>query len=88
MDTLNTAPAQAKKKMTIEEMRKIWPQIPDPIPRPTRSVECNMMSYVDGEGAKREIWMPKGTMRTACNHLEKKDWDALSKFPAWGESSS
>lgn len=73
------------KSMTYEEMRQIYPNLPESIPRPTRTVECNMMSYTDGEGAKKEIWIPKGTLSTACKHFERKDWDALAKFPAWSE---
>lgn len=55
------------------------------IPRPTKTVECNMMSYTDGEGVTREIYMPKGTMGLACALSEAKRFDDLAKFPAWGE---
>ncbi len=74
-----------RKSMTYEEMRKIYPSLPEHLPRPTRTVECNMLSYVDGTGAKKNIWLPKGTMHTACRHFNEKDWNALAKFPAWGE---
>lgn len=73
------------KSMTYEETRKIYPNLPESLPTPTRTVECNMISYTDGEGAKKEIWIPKGTLRTACMHFENQDWDALTKFPAWSE---
>lgn len=76
--------AAQNKSMTYKEMRKIYASLPKSLPRPTRTVECNMMSYTDGKGTKKQIWMPKGTTRTACKHLEKEDWDALVKFPVWG----
>lgn len=55
------------------------------IPRPTKTVECNMMSYTDGEGVARQIYMPKGTMGVACALYAGKRFDALAKFPTWGE---
>src|ERR1700712_1050442 len=67
-----------RKSMTDEEM-------PKSLQRPARTLECNMISYTDGEGAKKEIWLPKGTMLTACKHFEKNDWDALAKFPVWSK---
>ena len=71
--------------MADDEIGKTDSNLPRPLARPIRSRECNVMSYTDGEGAKKKIWMPKGTMRTACNHLAEKDWDALAKFPVWSE---
>jgi len=71
--------------MTWADMRKIYPNLPESPPKPKRTVECNMLSYVDDKGDKKKIWIPKGTLGTACKHYEKKDWDALAKFPAWGE---
>lgn len=44
-----------------------------------------MMFYIDSDGAKHEIWLPDGSMRTACKHMKAKDWDGLAKFPAWDE---
>jgi hypothetical protein len=73
------------ESMTFEEMRKIDANLPGALKRPKRAVQPNMLSYTDGEGAKKAIWMPKGTMHTACKHLEKEDWDALAKFPLWSE---
>jgi hypothetical protein len=75
------------KSMTYEDMRKIYPNLPESLPVPTRSVECNMMSYIDDKGVRKEIWMPKGTADTASKHLKKKNWDALAKFPEWSEST-
>lgn len=55
------------------------------IPRPTKTVECNMMSYTDGEGVARQIYMPKGTLGVACALYAGKRFDALARFPSWGE---
>lgn len=55
------------------------------VPRPTKTVECNMMSYTDGEGVTRQIYMPKGTMSLACALYAGKRFDDLARFPAWGE---
>ena len=68
-----------------EEVRKTHPDPPKSIPRPIRTVACNMMSYIDGEGARKQIWIPKGTLSTASKHFENKEWDALAKFPTWGK---
>lgn len=56
--------------------------IPGPI---TKTVECNMMSYTDGEGITRQIYMPKGTAGLASTLLMDKRWDSLAKFPVWSE---
>lgn len=64
-------------------MRKIYPQLPDKPPVPTRTVECNSMSYTDGEGVQRQIWIPKGTLKTASKHLENQNWAALARFPTY-----
>ncbi|PVH75769.1 hypothetical protein DL98DRAFT_518461 [Cadophora sp. DSE1049] len=71
------------KPMSWEDMRKIYPQLPEKPPVPTRTVECNSMSYTDGEGVQRQIWIPKGTLKTACKHLDNKNWAALTKFPTY-----
>ncbi|KAL2277319.1 hypothetical protein FJTKL_00043 [Diaporthe vaccinii] len=55
------------------------------IPRPTKTVECNMMSYTDGEGVARKIYMPKGTARLAGTLYTAKRFDDLARFPVWGE---
>lgn len=55
------------------------------IPRPIKTVECNMMSYTDGEGVTRKIYMPKGTARLAGTLYTAKRFDDLARFPAWGE---
>lgn len=55
------------------------------ISRPTKTVDCNMLSYTDGEGIARHIYMPKGTMHLACALYDGKRFDDLAKFPAWGE---
>ena len=71
-----------------EELRKVYPQLPETPPRPTRTVECNSMTYRDGEGVERNIWIPKGTLRTASKHLENGKWAALAKFPTYGTLSN
>lgn len=53
--------------------------------RPTKTVECNMMSYTDDEGVIRQIYMPKGTMSLACALYADNRFDDLARFPAWGE---
>lgn len=53
--------------------------------RPTKTVECNMMSYTDGEGVARSIYMPKGTAGLAAALHTARRFDDLAKFPAWGE---
>lgn len=55
------------------------------IPRPIKTVECNMMSYTDGDGVARKIYMPKGTAGLAGALYTAKRFDDLAKFPAWGE---
>lgn len=55
------------------------------VPRPTKTVECNMMSYTDGEGVVRQIYMPKGTAKLAGTLYKAKRFDDLAKFPVWGE---
>ncbi|KAG6365297.1 hypothetical protein INS49_006906 [Diaporthe citri] len=55
------------------------------IPRPTKTVECNVMSYTDGEGVARRIYMPKGTAGLAGALYTAKRFDDLARFPAWGE---
>ncbi|KAG4430313.1 hypothetical protein IFR05_014203 [Cadophora sp. M221] len=71
------------KSMTWDELRMIHPNLPERVPIPTRSVECNSMSYTDGEGVGRQIWIPKGTLQTASMHFYKKNWDALAKWPTY-----
>lgn len=66
------------------DLRKIHPQLPETPPRPTRTVECNSMTYRNGEGVEKHIWIPKGTLKTACMHLENENWAALAKFPTYG----
>ncbi|KAJ0116547.1 hypothetical protein J7T55_007527 [Diaporthe amygdali] len=58
--------------------------IPGPI---TKTVECNMMSYTDGEGITRQIYMPKGTAGLASTLLMDKRWDSLAKFPVWNNQT-
>ena len=53
--------------------------------RPIKTVECNMMSYTDGEGVARQIYMPKGTIRLASALYTAKRFSDLARFPAWGE---
>lgn len=53
--------------------------------RPTKTVDCNMMSYTDGEGVARQIYMPKGTAGLASALYADKRFDDLARFPAWGE---
>lgn len=54
-------------------------------PIPKKTVECNMMVYMDCVGIKHEIYMPKGTMQRAGKLLEEKNWDELAKYPKWGK---
>lgn len=82
---ITTTPKQPQHKMTIEEVRKLV-NFPDPIPRPTNSGQCNTMSYTDGNGLEREIWLPKGTMHRAQELLQQEKWDELAKFEDWSES--
>lgn len=49
---------------------------------PTKTVECNMMSYTDGEGVARRIYMPKGTMSNASALYAGKRFDDLARFPS------
>ncbi|KAG4418365.1 hypothetical protein IFR04_008507 [Cadophora malorum] len=65
------------------DLRKIHPQLPETPPRPTRTVECNSMTYRNGEGVEKHIWIPKGTLKTASMHLENENWAALAKFPTY-----
>lgn len=46
------------------------------------------MVYIDGAGVERQIWMPKGTARTAFKYMRNQDWDALGKWPVWSEYSA
>lgn len=55
------------------------------VPRPIKTVECNMTSYTDDEGVTRQIYMPKGTMSVACALYAGKRFEDLARFPAWGE---
>ncbi|KAH7309999.1 hypothetical protein BKA65DRAFT_519269 [Rhexocercosporidium sp. MPI-PUGE-AT-0058] len=71
------------ESMTWEELRKKYPQLPEQIPRPTRSVECNSMGYTDDKGVERQIWIPKGTLQAACKHFDMKNWNALAKWPTY-----
>ncbi|KAL1858976.1 hypothetical protein Daus18300_009734 [Diaporthe australafricana] len=57
------------------------------VPRPIKTVQCNMMSYTDGEGIARQIYMPKGTARLACTLSLGKRWDDLAKFPIWNNQT-
>jgi len=94
--TTTAAPAQQQQQQqqqgnsssassAWEELRKEYPQLPANIPIPKRSVECNAMSYTDDSGVLRQIWMPKGTMKTACRYFEKEDWKALAKWPVYAD---
>lgn len=58
------------------------------LPRPIKTVDCNMMQYTNGDGVARQIYMPKGTAALASNLLTAKRFSDLAKFPAWGELSS
>ncbi|KUJ13878.1 uncharacterized protein LY89DRAFT_721066 [Mollisia scopiformis] len=80
---MSSAPEEPQTKIPIEEARKIY-DLPNPMPRPIRSRQLNMMSYTDGEGVKREIWMPRGTSTRACELLIAEDWDELAKYPVRG----
>ena len=47
--------------------------------------EPNKMGFMDDEGVKHEIHMPKGTFSTATQHYMDRNWAELHKFPGWGE---
>jgi hypothetical protein len=70
--------------MTVAEMRKLV-NLPNPIPRHTTSRQCNTMSYTDGNGLERQIWLPKGTMQRAWELLQQEKWDELANFEDWSE---
>lgn len=53
------------------------------IPRPTRSVEVNGMTYTDDQGTKHNIYLPKGTARVATKLLTENMYDELAKFPPY-----
>lgn len=67
-------PPSTKNPITGEELPKGY----------TAAFECNMMSYKDGDGKEHSIYMPPGTMSTACKHYRESNWDELAKFPPWG----
>lgn len=48
-------------------------------------LQANKMVYRDGKGARREIYMPKGTMKKACQHYIDKNWGELAKYPIWSQ---
>lgn len=54
-----------------------------PPPQPIKTVEINMMAYVDDKGFMRKIYLPKGTASTARRLYAEKRWDDLAKFPAY-----
>jgi hypothetical protein len=43
------------------------------------------MTYEDGNGIWRQIYMPQGTFRKAAKHIQKKEWSELAKFQPWSE---
>ncbi|KAK1775401.1 hypothetical protein QBC45DRAFT_246185 [Copromyces sp. CBS 386.78] len=51
-----------------------------PLATPIRTVEPNNMHYTDEKGVEHSIYLPQGTMHTACEHLQNKQWDELAKF--------
>ncbi|KAF2717839.1 hypothetical protein K431DRAFT_288182 [Polychaeton citri CBS 116435] len=56
---------------------------------PTRSVEPNCMSYEDGDGVKREIYLPQGSFQAASDYFQNQRWDELAKFvPYTGQGYS
>ena len=55
------------------------------IPRPTRSVQPNSMTYTDDKGVEHNIYLPRGTALTAFDHLENERWDELAKFEPYSE---
>lgn len=50
----------------------------------TRVVEPNKMTYADPQGIRHEIYLPKGTFRTASAYYVDKNYEELAKFPVWG----
>lgn len=52
---------------------------------PGWTVECNSMEFVDSHGVKHKIYLPKGTMKRACQLFADENWDELVKFPVYGE---
>lgn len=57
------------------------------ISRPIKTVECNTMSYTDGDGVARQIYMPKGTARLAGALLMAERFSDLARFPAWDDQT-
>ncbi|KAF2481958.1 hypothetical protein BDY17DRAFT_325461 [Neohortaea acidophila] len=50
------------------------------LPRPKRKAQPNSIGYVDGEGVRREKYIPQGQMALAWEHLENERWEALGAF--------
>ncbi|KAK5213928.1 hypothetical protein LTR41_000120 [Exophiala xenobiotica] len=44
-----------------------------------------MLSYEDGSGTLREIFVPSSRYEEAVRLLEKQDWKALSEFSPWSD---
>jgi hypothetical protein len=44
-----------------------------------------MLSYEDGNGTLREIFVPSSRYEEAVRLLEKQDWKALSEFSPWSD---
>lgn len=78
-------------KIQVVSLNLLENPLPIPTPemlRPTKTVDCNMMQYTDGDGVTRQIYMPKGTAKLASDLFMAKRYSDLAKFPVWGELSS
>ncbi|KAL1895417.1 hypothetical protein Sste5346_005223 [Sporothrix stenoceras] len=50
------------------------------IPRPTRSVEANCLSYTDDAGVQHRIYLRQGELQRASQLYEDKNWAELAKY--------
>ncbi|KAK0101148.1 hypothetical protein ONS95_012871 [Cadophora gregata] len=85
-NTTTKHPIPIPTPIPYSELHKLHPELPPQPHQPTRTAECNSMTYTPGSGSgssgvQRQIWLPKGTMRTACKHLQDENWAALEKYP-------
>lgn len=69
---------------TTEDNPAASKKSPNLPPKPIRTVQCNQMSYRDGDGCERSIYLAKGTLETACKLLMEENWAELAKYPIWG----
>ena len=53
-----------------------------------RQVQPNVMGFLDEEGVRQEVHLPKGTYDTAVLYFKDANWTALKSFPKWGKLCS